>query len=235
MQAETTIFEFVKPPEKPVVKRKSLRLQNCNSQFYDGLKSFIWEDQMEPEEEEQFDSLSSSRISECVEEFVGDVPFAGLFKGSSLNLSIDPQESQKPPPPPIEALPSGLRSPSLVRSVKPVPAKRTVTIQSPSECKTDEDFDASKVWDEINTIFESIGNEVAATDAKLEAINDECNTLSNTLRKKTLTIRKPADLLLGSPSPSQEQQNVNPNWCHSANLLIYSYVLYDVYVSIITR
>lgn len=212
---------------------------------------------MEPPEEEQFDSLSSSRVSECVEEFVGDVPFAGLFKGSSLNLANanEPQQDLSKCQA-IEEPPSGLRSPSLVKSVKPMPAKRSVVIKSPpppptppnaAESKTIEcelspnkmkscnddsnefDFDASKVWEEINTIFESIGNEVSAvndTPTKLEDINDESNYLTNTLRKKTLTIRKPADLLL------IERESLNPNWCHSANTLIYGYVLYDVFVSI---
>ncbi|XP_061386313.1 uncharacterized protein LOC133321241 [Musca vetustissima] len=252
-QAETTIFEFVKPPPDKSWKRKSLQLQNRNSQFYNNLKSFIWEEQMEPPEEEQFDSISSSRVSECVEEFVGDVPFAGLFKGSSLNLACpDPSQETNQKSQAIEELPSGLRSPSLVKSVKPMPTKwSSVNLQTPTgnEEKTIEnlittkeikdpittnenefDFDASKVWDEINTIFESIGNEVSAANNEtnnttLEAINDECNYLSNTLRKKTLNIRKPADLLLISP----EEQDINPNWCHSANTLIYGYVLYDVY------
>lgn len=255
LQAETAIFEFVKPPDKKL-KRQSLHIQNCNPQFYTSLKSFIWEEQMEPPEEEQFDSLSSSRVSECVEEFVGDVPFAGLFKGSSLNLANanEPQQDLSKSQA-IEEPPSGLRSPSLVKSVKPMPAKRSVVIKSPppptptnaaesktiecqltpnkmKSCKDDSnefDFDASKVWEEINTIFESIGNEVSAvndTPTKLEAINDESNYLTNTLRKKTLTIRKPADLLL------IERESLNPNWCHSANTLIYGYVLYDVFVSI---
>uniref|UniRef100_A0A1I8MVD1 PID domain-containing protein n=1 Tax=Musca domestica TaxID=7370 RepID=A0A1I8MVD1_MUSDO len=255
-QAETTIFEFVKPPPDKSWKRKSLQLQNRNSQFYNNLKSFIWEEQMEPPEEEQFDSISSSRVSECVEEFVGDVPFAGLFKGSSLNLASDAPQETGNKNQAIEELPSGLRSPSLVKSVRPMSTKRS-SMQLPTPTGNEEnslengvasneiktppavtatakesefDFDASKVWDEINTIFESIGNEVSAannetTNTTLDAISDECNYLSNTLRKKTLTIRKPAELLLISP----EQEDVNPNWCHSANTLIYGYVLYDVY------
>ncbi|KAM7362153.1 uncharacterized protein ACRADG_012956 isoform 2-T4 [Cochliomyia hominivorax] len=223
-EAESTIFEFVKPAEKNL-KRKSLLLQQQNSQFYDGLKSFIWENQPEPQDE-QFDSLSSSRVSECVEEFVGDVPFAGLFKGSSLNLanassSLDLRNSTA-----IDDIPSGLRSPSMVRSVKPIPAKRNVTINTPTS-EDEFEFDASKAWEEINTIFESIGNEVAAKDAKLEDLNED-NILTNTLRKKTLTIRKPAELLLGKTNSNQEQ-NTNPNWCHSANTLIYGYVIYNVF------
>ncbi|XP_037807454.1 ankyrin repeat and sterile alpha motif domain-containing protein 1B isoform X2 [Lucilia sericata] len=221
-EAESTIFEFVKPAER-TMKRKSLLLHQQDSQFYDGLKSFIWEDQTEPQEE-QFDSLTSSRVSECVEEFVGDVPFAGLFKGSSLNLantssSLDLRNSVV-----IDDIPSGLRSPSLVRSVKPIPTKRNVTIKTPTS-EDEYEFDATKAWDEINNIFESIGNEVAATDTKLEDLSEQ-NALTNTLRKKTLTIRKPADLLLGS---NTQEQNTNPNWCHSANTLIYGYVLYNVF------
>ncbi|KNC34509.1 hypothetical protein FF38_02774 [Lucilia cuprina] len=221
-EAESTIFEFVKPAER-TLKRKSLLLHQQDSQFYDGLKSFIWEDHTEPQEE-QFDSLTSSRVSECVEEFVGDVPFAGLFKGSSLNLantssSLDLRNSVV-----IDEIPSGLRSPSLVRSVKPIPAKRNVTIKTPTS-EDEYEFDATKAWDEINTIFESIGNEVAATDTKLEDLSEK-NAITNTLRKKTLTMRKPADLLLGS---NTQEQNTNPNWCHSANTLIYGYVIYNVF------
>ncbi|XP_075148146.1 ankyrin repeat and sterile alpha motif domain-containing protein 1B isoform X2 [Haematobia irritans] len=256
LQAETTIFEFVKPPPDKSLKRKSLNIQQqqrqCNPHFYSSLKSFIWEEAMEPPEEEQFDSLSSSRVSECVEEFVGDVPFAGLFKGSSLNLAASEQDLCKTQQA-IEEPPSGLRSPSLVKSVKPMPAKRSIKVDHVSENSEKEsrsndesirnaenefDFDASKVWDEINTIFESIGNEVsgAKDDTKMEEanlINDENNyTLSNTLRRKTLTIRKPADLLLRSPTPptsSEDQMNINPNWCHSPNTLIYGYLLYEVF------
>ncbi|XP_065371676.1 ankyrin repeat and sterile alpha motif domain-containing protein 1B isoform X1 [Calliphora vicina] len=220
-EAESTIFELVKPAER-TLKRKSLLLQQQDSQFYDGLKSFIWEDQTEPQDE-QFDSLTSSRVSECVEEFVGDVPFAGLFKGSSLNLantsSLDLRNSSA-----IEDIPSGLRSPSLVRSVKPIPAKRNVTIKTPTS-EDEYEIDVSKAWEEINTIFESIGNEMAAKDTKLEDLVEH-NALTNTLRKKTLTIRKPAELLLGSIT---QEQNSNPNWCHSANTLIYGYVIYNVF------
>lgn len=226
-EAESTIFEFVKPAERNL-KRKSLLLQQQNSQFYDGLKSFIWEDQNEPLDE-QFDSLSSSRVSECVEEFVGDQPFAGLFKGSSLNLANTSSTLDLRNSPAIEDTNSGLRSPTLVRSVKPIATKRNVTIKTPTS-EDEFEFDATKAWEEINTIFESIGNEVAAKDAKLEDINEE-NSLTNTLRKKTLTIRKPAELLLGANN--KQEQNSNPNWCHSANTLIYGYVLYNVFVSII--
>uniref|UniRef100_A0A1I8Q0F2 PID domain-containing protein n=1 Tax=Stomoxys calcitrans TaxID=35570 RepID=A0A1I8Q0F2_STOCA len=258
LQAETTIFEFVKPPPDKSLKRKSLNLQQqqrqFNPQFYSSLKSFIWEEEMEPPEEEQFDSLSSSRVSECVEEFVGDVPFAGLFKGSSLNLAAASNEQDLGKNPAIEEPPSGLRSPSLVKSVKPMPAKRTVKIANSNgkNCENaskesevlmvgakqttenEFDFDATKVWEEINTIFESIGNEVSTgNDSTLEAtIKDESKyTLSDTLRKKTLTIRKPADLLLRSPTPptAENPPNLNPNWCHSANTLIYGYVLYEVF------
>ena len=200
-------------------------LQQQEPQFYDGLKSFIWEDQSESQDG-QFDSLTSSRVSECVEEFVADKPFAGLFKGSSLNLvnssSVDLRNSVA-----LDEIPSGLRSPSLVRSVKPVAAKRNVTIITPTS-DNEYDFDATKAWDEINTIFESIGNQVMTKDAKLEVVSEQ-NPLTDTLRKKTLTIRKPADLLLGS---NTQEQNSNPNWCHTANTLIYGYVLYNVFVSI---
>ncbi|TMW44625.1 hypothetical protein DOY81_010296 [Sarcophaga bullata] len=210
------------PDSERNLKRKSLLLQQQEPQFYDGLKSFIWEDQTESQDG-QFDSLTSSRVSECVEEFVADKPFAGLFKGSSLNLvnssSLDLRNSVA-----LDEIPSGLRSPSLVRSVKPIAAKRNVTIITPTS-DDEYDFDATKAWDEINTIFESIGNQVMAKDAKLETVSEQ-NPLTDTLRKKTLTIRKPADLLLGS---NTQEQNSNPNWCHSANTLIYGYVLYNVF------
>lgn len=223
-EAETTIYELVKPVERNL-KRKSLLLQQQEPNFYDGLKSFIWEDQTESQDG-RFDSLTSSRVSECVEEFVGDKPFAGLFKGSSLNLAnsscLDLRHSVA-----LDEIPSGLRSPSLVRSVKPIAAKRNVTIITPTS-EDQYDFDESKAWDEINTIFESIGNQVMAKDAKLDEINEQ-NTLTDTLRKKNLAIRKPADLLLRS---NDQEQISNPNWCHSANTLIYGYVLYNVFVSI---
>lgn len=223
-EAESTIFEFVKPSER-TLKRKSLLSQQQDLEFYDDLRSFIWEDQTEPQDE-QLDSLSSSRISECVEEFVSDVPFAGLFKGSSLNLAANTSSLDLRDPCALNEIPTGLRSPSLVRSVKPIAAKRNDIVKKPSS-EDEFEFDALKAWEEINTIFETIGNEVAAKDAKLENLKEE-NILTNTFRKKTLNIRKPAELLLGSAT---QEQSSNPNWCHSANTLLYGFVIYNVFVS----
>lgn len=62
-QAENTIFELIKPP--------SSGRTDCG--FYEELRSFIWKNHEEPKAE----SVSSSRLSEYVEEFVSDVPFAG--------------------------------------------------------------------------------------------------------------------------------------------------------------
>lgn len=204
------------------MKRKSLLLQQRDSQFYKGLKSFIWEDQLDPQED-QLDSLSSSRVSECVEEYVGDEPFSGLFKGSSLNLA-NASTSDLRSSLIIDDVPSGLRSPSLVRSVKPITVKEKAKVNT-STSEIDYEFDAQKAWDEINTIFESIGHEVAAKEAKVEDLKEK-NALTSTLRKKSLNIRKPAELLLGSVTQDQTS-----NWCHSANTLIYGHVIYNVFVS----
>uniref|UniRef100_A0A1A9WRS0 Uncharacterized protein n=1 Tax=Glossina brevipalpis TaxID=37001 RepID=A0A1A9WRS0_9MUSC len=220
-QAEHTIFEYVKPPDNHL-RRRSLRLENTDPLSLNDLKSFIWEDQKEPLEE-QTDSLSSSRISECVEEFVGEVPFAGLFKGSSLNLANDSQLNSS-----VDDLSAGLRSPKLVRSIRPISDKGTFKGTKEQQNTNDFDFDPVKAWEEIQTIFECIGNEVKENDTKLKTTTTTQNDNTQTfLRKKTLSIRKPVELLL-KPNNSKQQQT-NSNWRHSSNILIYSSLIYKVF------
>lgn len=249
-EAENTIFEFVKPPDDHL-RRRSFHLEDTDPQSLNDLKSFIWEGQKEPRED-QADSLSSSRVSECVEEFVSEVPFAGmflcflkdkliplfifiifilgLFKGSSLNLASNSQLNSS-----VEDLSAGLRSPKLVRAT--VKAKRALKVKETKEHQNidnDLDFDAVKAWEEIQTIFECIGNEVKTNDKKLttRSRNDETQAF---LHKKTLSIRKPAELLL--KSNNSKQKETNSNWCHSNNILIYGSLTYKVFVSLslITR
>ncbi|KAL9899681.1 uncharacterized protein ACN427_007269 isoform 2-T3 [Glossina fuscipes fuscipes] len=220
-EAENTIFEFVKPPDDHI-RRRSFHLEDTDPHSLNDLKSFIWEGQKEPRED-QADSLSSSRVSECVEEFVSEVPFAGLFKGSSLNLASNSQLNSS-----VEDLSVGLRSPKLVRAT--VKTKRVLKVKETNEQKNvnnnDLDFDAVKAWEEIQTIFECIGNEVKKNDKKLitTSRNDETQAF---LHKKTLSIRKPAELLL--KSNNSKQKETNSNWCHSNNILIYGSLTYKVF------
>ncbi|KAL9892302.1 ankyrin repeat and sterile alpha motif domain-containing protein 1B isoform X2 [Glossina fuscipes] len=219
-EAENTIFEFVKPPDDHI-RRRSFHLEDTDPHSLNDLKSFIWEGQKEPRED-QAESLSSSRVSECVEEFVSEVPFAGLFKGSSLNLASNSQLNSS-----VEDLSVGLRSPKLVRAT--VKTKRVLKVKETNEQKNvnnDLDFDAVKAWEEIQTIFECIGNEVKKNDKKLitTSRNDEAQAF---LHKKTLSIRKPAELLL--KSNNSKQKETNSNWCHSNNILIYGSLTYKVF------
>ncbi|XP_053945942.1 ankyrin repeat and SAM domain-containing protein 1A isoform X2 [Anastrepha ludens] len=211
-QAEHAILKFIRP-KSIQSKRRSLGLKEHP---HNDLESFI------VDAINQFElpgSPTSSRASDCVEEFVGDAPFAGLFKGSTLNLAIDSREEGST----INNIPSGLRSPSLVRSIKPLPPKRNSLLQ-PKISADIEDFNASQVWAEIDTILERIGNEVNYVDKSLQPeLVIEPNTTTPTANKETLQIRGPADLCLGN------NDNCTTNWCHSPNTLIFGQILYTAY------
>ncbi|XP_018791471.1 PREDICTED: ankyrin repeat and SAM domain-containing protein 1A isoform X3 [Bactrocera latifrons] len=204
-QAEHTILEFMRPTSTHS-KRKSLGLKQ---QPHPDLESFIVD---AINQFELPDSPLSSRVSDCVEEFVGDAPFAGLFKGSTLNLAMDSKEDGFS----VRRASSGLRSPSLVRSIKPLPPKRNIA-QSQKTVDA-ENFNAAQVWAEIDTILESIGNEVNKQSEKLSELNK-----TSTLNKESLQIRRPAALCLGS------NDDCANNWCHSPNTLIFGQILYTVY------
>lgn len=72
-QAENTIFELVKPTNMT-------GNHDHDRGFYEELRSFIWKNREEPNSE----SVSSSRLSEYVEEFISDVPFAGILHYISI-------------------------------------------------------------------------------------------------------------------------------------------------------
>ncbi|XP_039962213.1 ankyrin repeat and sterile alpha motif domain-containing protein 1B isoform X4 [Bactrocera neohumeralis] len=204
-QAEHTILEFMRP-NSTHSKRKSLGLKQ---QPHPDLESFIMD---AINQFELPDSPVSSRVSDCVEEFVGDAPFAGLFKGSTLNLAMDGKEDGFS----VHRASSGLRSPSLVRSIKPLPPKRNIA-QSQKAVDA-ENFNAAQVWAEIDTILESIGNEVNKQSEQISELNK-----TSTLNKESLQIRRPAALCLGS------NDDCANNWCHSPNTLIFGQILYTVY------
>ncbi|XP_002073748.3 ankyrin repeat and sterile alpha motif domain-containing protein 1B isoform X1 [Drosophila willistoni] len=147
--------------------------------------------------------------SDQVEEFVGDVPFAGLLKGSTLNLAQDEVDGRE-----------YLRSPSMVRSVN----RRSLAKQRYSA--SGEDFSASRVWAEIDTIFEHIGNEVSTVqESELEQEKEEPEPQSLSIEdpRHSLQMRKPAELLLG------KSQNSASNWCHSPYTLMYGEIRYSVF------
>ncbi|XP_023163625.2 ankyrin repeat and sterile alpha motif domain-containing protein 1B isoform X2 [Drosophila hydei] len=190
----------------------------------------------------RLDDSHISYSSDQVEEFVGDVPFAGLFKGSTLNLSQDVVDGRC------------LRSPSMVRSVNALNPRRSLSKQRFST--TGEDFSASRVWAEIDTIFENIGNEVCIVepeqgqeteeemeheqeqepemeqDQAMEQQQQQNEELSMKLQlqpnsvedvRQSLHIRNPEDLLLGK-TPSSAS-----HWCHSPYTLVYGEIHYSVY------
>ncbi|XP_017874740.1 PREDICTED: ankyrin repeat and sterile alpha motif domain-containing protein 1B isoform X1 [Drosophila arizonae] len=181
----------------------------------------------------RLDDSQISCSSDQVEEFVGDEPFAGLFKGSTLNLALDVVDGR------------GLRSPSMVRNVNALNPRRSLSKQRFST--TGEDFSASRVWAEIDTIFENIGNEVCIVEPepgqKMEQEVDEDREQEQEMEqqqdeemhseqlqpgsmedaRQSLHIRNPEDLLLvKSPSPAS-------HWCHSPYTLVYGEIHYSVY------
>ncbi|KAH8268172.1 hypothetical protein KR026_001363 [Drosophila bipectinata] len=188
-EAEHTIFNFM----QPVTMRKSSML--------------------EPEASPR---AANSVSSDHVEEFVGDMPFAGLFKGSTLNLAADVTDGREPSSGPVER--SYLRSPSMVRSVHELNSRRSLSRQRYSALG--EDFSASRVWAEIDTIFENIGNEVSTVEQETEAQLAEPQSLPT---GDSLHIRDPAELLLGKKDSSTS------NWCHSPYTLIYGEIRYSLY------
>lgn len=168
---------------------------------------------------------TNSYCSDQVEEFVGDIPFAGLFKGSTLNLSNDMTDGRG------SVTREGLRSPSMVRSVNVLNNQRR-SLSKQRFSASGEDFSASRVWAEIDTIFENIGNEVLTVEQEVDANADnepekqdqfeQCNTENH---RQSLHIRNPAELLLGkSESPAS-------HWCHSPYTLVYGEIRYSVFVS----
>lgn len=168
---------------------------------------------------------TNSYCSDQVEEFVGDIPFAGLFKGSTLNLYNDVMDGRG------SVTREGLRSPSMVRSVNALNNQRR-SLSKQRFSASGEDFSASRVWAEIDTIFEHIGNEVFTVEQEVDAnVEDHpekqdqlehCNTKNH---RQSLHIRNPAELLLGkSESPAS-------HWCHSPYTLVYGEIRYSVFVS----
>ncbi|EDW24903.1 GL24400 [Drosophila persimilis] len=165
---------------------------------------------------------TNSFSSDHVEEFVGDIPFAGLFKGSTLNLAADTTDGRGSVPREREFL----RSPSMVRSVHALNHRRSLSKQRYSALG--EDFSASRVWAEIDTIFENIGNEVSTeydqdTEEQEQEEVDEPQSLPADDPRYSLHIRNPAELLLG------KSQSSASHWCHSPYTLIYGEIRYSLF------
>ncbi|XP_034659987.1 ankyrin repeat and sterile alpha motif domain-containing protein 1B isoform X1 [Drosophila subobscura] len=166
---------------------------------------------------------TNSFNSDHVEEFVGDIPFAGLFKGSTLNLAADTTDGRGSVPRERDFL----RSPSMVRSVH----RRSLSKQRYSALG--EDFSASRVWAEIDTIFENIGNEVSTeydqdTEQEQEQEEEEqlqCVPAAADDPRHSLHIRNPAELLLGKSQSSSSDSH----WCHSPYTLIYGEIRYSLF------
>jgi len=157
--------------------------------------------------------------SDLVEEYVADNPFAGLFKGSTLNLSSDVVDGKGSGPGDREFL----RSPSMVRSAHAQNHRRSLSRQRCSALG--EDFSASREWAEIETIFENIGNEVSTVDQETEELIKDQPSLSLEDSRRSLHIRDPVELLLG------RKQGSASNWCHSPYTLIYGEIRYSLFVS----
>ncbi|XP_017124125.1 ankyrin repeat and sterile alpha motif domain-containing protein 1B isoform X1 [Drosophila elegans] len=191
-EAEHTIFNFI----QPVTLRKN---------------SFL-----EPGETQR--TTTTSVNSDQVEEYVADNPFAGLFKGSTLNLSADAVDGKVSMPMDREFL----RSPSMVRSAHAQNHRRSLSRQRFSALG--EDFSASRVWAEIDTIFENIGNEVSTVGQKeVEEGLDDPSSRSLEDSRQSLHIRDPAELLLG------RKQSSASNWCHSPYTLIHGEIRYSLF------
>ncbi|XP_022217375.2 ankyrin repeat and sterile alpha motif domain-containing protein 1B isoform X2 [Drosophila obscura] len=167
---------------------------------------------------------TNSFNSDHVEEFVGDIPFAGLFKGSTLNLAADTTDGRASVPREREFL----CSPSMVRSAHALNHRRSLSKQRYSALG--EDFSASRVWAEIDTIFENIGNEVSPeyeqdTEPEQEQVVDETQSLPADDPRYSLHIRNPAELLLGKSQTSSSASH----WCHSPYTLIYGEIRYSLF------
>ncbi|XP_016981985.2 ankyrin repeat and sterile alpha motif domain-containing protein 1B [Drosophila rhopaloa] len=187
-EAERTIFSFI----QPVTLRQN------------GL--------LEPGESPR---TTTSVSSDQVEEYVADNPFAGLFKGSTLNLSSDVVDGK------VGLDREFLRSPSMVRSAHAQNHRRSLSRQRFSALG--EDFSASRVLAEIDTIFKNIGHELSAVDQKAEELLDEPTCLPLEDSRQSLHIRDPAELLLG------RKQSATSNWCHSPYTLIYGEIRYSLF------
>ncbi|XP_016961317.1 ankyrin repeat and sterile alpha motif domain-containing protein 1B isoform X1 [Drosophila biarmipes] len=189
-EAERTIFDFM----QPATLRKTSLLESGESP-----------------------RTTNSVGSDLVEEYVADNPFAGLFKGSTLNLSSDV----------VDGKGSGavdrefLRSPSMVRSAHAQNHRRSLSRQRCSALG--EDFSASREWAEIETIFENIGNEVSTVDQEKEELITDPPSLTLEDSRQSLHIRDPAELLLG------RKQGSASNWCHSPYTLIYGEIRYSLF------
>ncbi|XP_017023659.1 ankyrin repeat and SAM domain-containing protein 1A isoform X1 [Drosophila kikkawai] len=192
-EAEHTIFNFIQPA---VTLRKSSLLEACDSP-----------------------RTANSVSSDQVEEFVADIPFAGLFKGSTLNLAPDMTDGRAGSVPADREF---LRSPSMVRSAHALNHRRSLSKQRYSALG--EDFSASRVWAEIDTIFENIGNEVSAKEEHEPAQQEPQSLPANGEdSRQSLHIRDPAELLLGN------KQSSASNWCHLPYTLIYDEVRYALF------
>ncbi|KAH8278863.1 hypothetical protein KR018_010522 [Drosophila ironensis] len=183
-EAERTIFNFM----QPATLRKSL---------------------LDPADTPR---STNSASSDLVEEFVADMPFAGLFKGSTLNLSADVPDGR------TGGDREYLRSPSMVRSAN---NRRSLSKQRYSALG--EDFSASRVWAEIDTIFENIGNEVSTVQEAEESFVSEPESLPAGDSRQSLHIRDPVELLLG------KKDTLASNWCHSPYTLIYGEIRYSLF------
>lgn len=164
----------------------------------------------------------------------------GLFKGSSLNLTNDIYESRTELSTEnlsdTNSQTNDLTSPHLVHSIKSNIQRQHSLLNLNSTSTNIFDFDASKAWEEINNIFETIGSKISVKNKQLSLISSEMDknediqlSLEERGEKSNLQIRKPADLLLATDSELQE--GFNSKWCHAASSLIYGYILYNVYVS----
>nr|NP_001262939.1 uncharacterized protein Dmel_CG11168, isoform D [Drosophila melanogaster]NP_651311.2 uncharacterized protein Dmel_CG11168, isoform A [Drosophila melanogaster]AAF56367.1 uncharacterized protein Dmel_CG11168, isoform A [Drosophila melanogaster]AGB96319.1 uncharacterized protein Dmel_CG11168, isoform D [Drosophila melanogaster] len=190
-EAERTIFNFMQPA---TLRKNSL---------------------LEPAESPR---TTNSVSSDQVEEYVADIPFAGLFKGSTLNLSSDVVDG-------IGAVPGDrefLQSPSMVRSAHVQNHRRSLSKQRYSALG--EDFSASRVWAEIDTIFENIGNEVSTVEQEVEEFVEDPSSLSLEDSRQSLHIRDPAELLLG-----RKPSAASSNWCHSPYTFIYGEIRYSLF------
>ncbi|ALC46779.1 CG11168, partial [Drosophila busckii] len=195
VDAETTILNYMQPVVTPRIRTRLVDAGDSTG-------------------------TTNSICSEIVEEFVGDIPFAGLFKGSTLNLSQDMVDGR------VSVVREGLRSPSMVRSAINQ-QRRSLSKQRYSA--SGEDFSASRVWAEIDTIFENIGNEVSTVEQETymqsieEPLPQENGNASPADQRHSLHIRNPAELLLG------KSQTVASNWCHSPYTLVYGEIRYSVF------
>ncbi|XP_032597469.1 ankyrin repeat and sterile alpha motif domain-containing protein 1B isoform X2 [Drosophila grimshawi] len=193
---------------------------------------------MQPVLPRTLEESTTSFSSDQVEEFVGDMPFAGLFKGSTLNLAQDMVDGGRG----ASVARENLRSPSMVRSVNALNNQRR-SLSKQRFSTTGEDFSASRVWAEIDTIFEHIGNEVSTVEyeqdgheeeeqqqqeveveEEVEQVQEEPQRCPVVDPRQSLHIRSPVELLLGKAEESPAS-----HWCHSPYTLVYGEIRYSVF------